>query len=417
MSAPRSDMIRRLRRQFVVTVTGAALVILAAVILALFLFTRSGVQRQSEALLEQALNGGVREGFPDRKPGFGFARGEDGGRRSLAFTVRVEGDGDVEWESRAWALLDDLDEDELEELARQAAAAPGESGSLEEYSLRYLKRQAEDGTLIAFADTSQERDSMHELLKNALLVGAAALALVFLASIFLARRAVRPVEEAWTRQRQFVGDASHELKTPLTVILSNADMILSHPGADAARWAGNIKAEGDRMKDLVQQLLALARSDDGAASPVFETVDLSALLADEALTFEPLAFESGHELLYDDVAPGVFLAGDRAGLTQLCGILLDNACKYASPGGRIWVSLRPAGKSARLTVANEGEPIAPEDLSRIFQRFYRADPSRHGEGHGLGLAIASRVVEQHKGRVWAESAGGRNSFIVTLPVK
>lgn len=447
-------MIRKLRRKFVAIVMGVATGILCVVFAVLVVSTQSGLVRQSEEMLTDALyrnENGHGGKFDGEKAPWESAGGEADGSslqegngegegfqgeplegmaprdgwmkdrfsdRSLVFTATVDSSGNVTWEDRAQFLLGESSSlEDLTQAAQTAANANEESGTLSDAQLRWKKRAAEDGGwVIAFADTTQESNSLMELLKNSLIVGAVTLLVFFGASILLARWAVKPVETAWTQQKQFVGDASHELKTPLTVILSNADMILSHPGEDGSRWAENIKAEGQRMKELVQQLLSLARSDDGTSQPVFETVDLSYLCTDSVLAFEPVAFEGGHELI-DDIQPEVRLQGDKAGLTQLCGILLDNAQKYASPQGKIWLTLESTGKTARLSVANEGEAIPQEDLTRIFERFYRADPSRHGEGHGLGLAIARRVTEQHKGKIWAQSELGKNTFIVTLPLK
>ena len=445
-------MISKLRRKFIAIVMGVATGILCVVFAVLVISTQSGLVRQSEEMLTDALyrnengHGGKFDGekapwesaggeADGSSPQEGSSEGEDFqgeppegmaprdgwmkdrfSGRSLVFTVTVAADGTVTWEDRARFLLEDSSAD-LTQAVQTAAADSALEGTLSDAQLRWKKRATEDGGwIIALADTSQERNSLMELLKNALIVGAVTLLVFFGASVLLARWAVKPVETAWNQQKQFVGDASHELKTPLTVILSNADMILSHPGEDGSRWAENIQAEGQRMKELIQQMLSLARSDDGTSQPVFETVDLSYLCTDSVLAFEPLAFEGGHELI-ESIQEGVRLQGDKAGLTQLCGILLDNAQKYASPNGKIWMTLESNGKTARLSVANEGEAIPQEDLGRIFERFYRSDPSRHGEGHGLGLAIARRVTEQHKGKIWAESEPGKNTFLVTLPVK
>lgn len=420
-------MIQKLRRKFVAVVMGAAAVILLVVFAVLVVSTGSGMGRQTSERLEAALNAGMapgegrfengnKTGEPPDNKAFSENPKKPGGfnQRFSCFTVLAKEDGTVTLEDHAAILFSDLGTEEIEELARTAAARPEDSGSLPAYRLSYAKRETPEGVLIAFADTSAEYGGLMELIKNSLIVGALTLLVVFGASVLLARWAVRPVEQAWNQQKQFVGDASHELKTPLTVILSNADMLLAHPNDGNTRWAENIKAEAQRMKALTQELLSLARSDDETRRPVMETVDLSYLVTDSVLSFEPAVFESGHELSYD-VAPGLSLLGDAAGLSQLCGILLDNALKYASPGGAVRVKLEAAGKSVRLSVSNEGDPIPQQDLARIFERFYRADPSRHGEGHGLGLAIARRVAELHKGKIWAESGEGVNTFIVTLP--
>ena len=268
---------------------------------------------------------------------------------------------------------------------------------------------------MAFADYSFQSAALVELAKNALLVGAAALLALFLASLPLARWAVGPVERAWNQQKQFVADASHELKTPLTVILSNADMLLDQPEGESRRWAENIQAEGLRMKELTEALLALARTDRPQAQLRRERVDLSYLTADCALAFEAAAYEAGHTL-DQQMEEGLAVQGDPAELARLVEILLDNALRYSAPKGRVEVELHRTGRKVRLKVENPGEPIPAEDLTRVFQRFYRADPSRSQEGYGLGLSIAKGVAEAHRGRVWAESGDGKNRFFVELPL-
>lgn len=422
-------MIQKLRRKFIAIVMGAAAVILLVVFVVLVISTETGMRLQNEDMLQTALERELRKSAmqnesksrdpqaPDEKesPGTQPVPGKTG-QRLPCFTVLVRSDGTVDLGSRAEIMLTDLDTEELEALAVEVAEKEEPGGVLSPYRLRYAKRSRENGTVIAFADSSMEYRSLMELVKNSLIIGSLTLLVFFGASVLLARWAVRPVETAWNQQKQFVGDASHELKTPLTVILSNADMILTHPREDPERWARNILAEAQHMKGLTQDLLSLARSESSGCSPVLETVDLSYLVTDSVLSFEPAAFEQGHELLHEE-EPDLTVQGDASALSQLCGILLDNALKYSSPGGSVRVSLKAAGKLARLTVSNEGIPIPKEDLSRIFERFYRSDPARHGEGYGLGLAIAQRIAEQHRGKIWAESANGVNTFTVTLPCR
>lgn len=422
-------MIQKLRRKFIAIVMGAAAVILLVVFVVLVISTEAGMRLQNEDMLQTALERELRKSAmqnesksrdpqaPDEKepPGTQPVPGK-AGQRLPCFTVLVKSDGTVDLGSRAEIMLTDLDTEELEALAAEVAGKEEPSGVLSAYRLRYAKRSRENGTVIAFADSSMEYRSLMELVKNSMIIGSLTLLVFFGASVLLARWAVRPVETAWNQQKQFVGDASHELKTPLTVILSNADMILTHPREDPERWARNILAEAQHMKGLTQDLLSLARSESSDCSPVLETVDLSYLVTDSVLSFEPAAFEQGHELLHEE-EPDLTVQGDASALSQLCGILLDNALKYSYPGGSVRVSLKSAGKLARLTVSNEGIPIPKEDLSRIFERFYRSDPARHGEGYGLGLAIAQRIAEQHRGKIWAESANGVNTFTVTLPCR
>ena len=237
-------------------------------------------------------------------------------------------------------------------------------------------------------------------------------------SIVLARWATAPVEKAWRQQRQFLSDASHELKTPLTVILSNAELLQAAPLSDKpARWSENIRMEAQQMKNLVEEMLTLTRADNMPHTAVLEEVSLSDIAADCALAFEPVAFEAGKPLDYH-LAEDVTVLGDRDKLRQLVSVLLDNAIKYGQDGGTITMTLQKTDRHARLIVTNPGEPIPPEQLKRLFERFYRADASR-GEksGFGLGLPIANTIAAEHKGTLKAESDAASTRFIFTMPLK
>ena len=214
---------------------------------------------------------------------------------------------------------------------------------------------------------------------------------------------MRPVEESWRRQQQFVADASHELKTPLTVLLADTDILLGHPGdtvESQRRWVEHIRDEGLRMKGLVQDLLFLARGDAAGWSRPRERADLSGLCGDCVMSFEPVAFEAGLAL-NSGIAPGVALTGSGEELRRLCAILLDNACKYCEAGGTVTVTLTAGDHRAELTVHNTGAPIPAEAQAHLFERFYRADAARTREqgGSGLGLAIAASIVERHRGKI------------------
>ena len=299
-----------------------------------------------------------------------------------------------------------------------AALATGESeGVLKGFGVRFLLDRGALGTRLVFADLSAETDTMSNLVRSFLLVGAAALAAFLLISVLLARWAVRPVEAAWNEQRRFVSDASHELKTPLTVIMTNAEL-LTDPAYDAAargRFAENILTMSRQMRGLVEGLLELARVENGTAARQMEELDFSALCAEALLPFEPLCFEKGL-CLRSEIAEGLRVRGDAGLLRQVFDILLDNALKYASPGGEVAVRLSRAGGRCALSVADQGEPIPAGDLPKLFDRFYRADKARSRNGsYGLGLSIARKIVEGHRGGICAESAEGYNTFTVSLP--
>ena len=236
-------------------------------------------------------------------------------------------------------------------------------------------------------------------------------------SILLSKWAVKPVELAWKQQRQFVADASHELKTPLTVILTNAELAQNpdYSPESRDRFLSSIQTVSHQMKGLIEQLLQLARADHTDTMGTFTQIDLSKLVSDSLLPFEPIFFEAGLPLTAD-LAENIHVMGDEAQLRQVLDILLDNARKYAKEGGTTWVNLRRKGKGrCVLTVADEGAPIPAQALEHIFERFYRADPARSRTGSfGLGLAIAEAIVTRHRGKISAESREGINTFRVEL---
>ncbi|MBQ9349210.1 MAG: sensor histidine kinase, partial [Oscillibacter sp.] len=182
------------------------------------------------------------------------------------------------------------------------------------------------------------------------------------------------------------------------------------------RWADNIRSEARRMRTLVEEMLSLARVESAEREAVMGEVSLSDVAADCALSFEPVAFEAGKPLQYE-IAPGVMTAGDGEKLRRLVSVLLDNAIKYGADGGTIVLTLERTGREARLTVSNPGEPIPPEKLSRLFERFYRGDVSRGEQsGFGLGLSIAAAIAREHRGTLRAESDEVSTRFLYAMPL-
>lgn len=409
-------MIRRLRRKFILInmslVFAVLLVVFAAVCYSSYRRLREESFRAMELILAE-------ESGPLR------LRGEPPFLKKMpvppaaVFSVFLDQEGNLRAVEQRFL---EVTEDFAAEAAEQALARPEWSGSLGKLGLRYLKRQSPEGLRIAFADTSLERSSILHLITTSLLVGAGGMGAFFLVSLFLARWALRPVERAWEQQRQFLADASHELKTPLTVILANTSILLTHPeeSIDSRRkWIENTRAEAARMKELVNDLLFLAKSDALREPAPHTRISLSDAAWSALLPFEPVAFERGVSI-ESEIQPDVLLLGDAAQLQQLAAILLDNACKYAGEGGQVSFRLERLPALARIQVRNTGAPIPPEHLPHIFDRFYRADSVRTASdgpgGSGLGLAIAKAITEQHRGRLCAESSPAGTVFTVTLPL-
>lgn len=405
-------MIRRLRVKFVAICMALVTAILAVVFISVYVSMQRNVEDLSRQVLHQVLEWDGR-GFSRPKIGLDVP----GGDRLLLpyFTVEVWG-GNAYVTGGTYAELEDSDT--LQAILSDCLTQSRQEGTLDRYGLRYLRQENGLYQRIAFVDMSMETSVLRNMMGPYLLIALVSMVLLLGVSLVLSYWATRPVEQAWKQQRQFLSDASHELKTPLTVILSNAELLEgAELEARPARWTDNIHTEGLRMKHLVEEMLTLARADNLVQTAEFTPVSLSDTAADCVLAFEPVAFEAGKGLEYD-IAPELSVLGDRDKLYRLISILLDNAIKYGAEGGTVRLTLEQRDRQARLTVSNPGQPISPEQLSHLFERFYRADTSR-GEksGFGLGLSIAQTIAREHKGPLKAESDAQSTRFTFTIPLK
>ena len=406
-----SPMIRKLRWQFVAACMGLITVVLAIVFGCVWGSAQRALEQSSHMALEQALSRRGGASLPGLRPE------EDGQVLLPYFTVQIWGNT-VYVTGGTYSGLEDTAE--LTAILTDCLAQEADEGALPGYSLRYLRQDNGLYTQAAFVDISLETEALQQMLRSYLRIGLLSLLLLAGASFLLSLRVTRPVERAWESQRQFFSDASHELKTPLTVILSNAEMLegAALPERES-RWRDNILSESRQMKTLVEEMLTLSRSEDARRQTAPEPVDLSAAAEDCALAFEPVAFEAEKPLSWD-IVPGVTVSGDADKLRRLLSILLDNAVKYGAAGEGIVLSLRTERGQAVLSVSNGsgGRAIPPEELPRLFERFYRADPSRGEQsGFGLGLPIAQTIAREHHGALRAESDGKTTRFTFTLPLK
>ena len=291
-------------------------------------------------------------------------------------------------------------EDELISIARELLAKSKTAGRLD--NLSYQISSKPGYTLVAFIDDTVTESSMRTLLHNVLIIGGASIVILFFISLVLSRRIIRPLEENDKQQKQFISDASHELKTPVAVISTNAELLSRELGEN--EWLANIQYENERMGDLVKQLLDLSRAEN-TETPM-ETVDLTRIVTGEALAFESVAFDQG-KTIQSDIDDDIHVTGNQAQLTQLTSILLDNAVRHGT-GSEIELSLKRQGHMAALSAVNDGDEIPPEKLEHLFDRFYRVDEARSSDGHhyGLGLSIAKAVAEKHGGNIAVSSQDG-----------
>lgn len=287
-------------------------------------------------------------------------------------------------------------------------------------SVRYVK--AVEGSKVKIAFNNLGASSGNLVVFAVSVLGALTLGIIvyFLFSLFLARIALRPVEDSWKKQKQFVADASHELKTPLSVILANTDILASHKDETVEsqmKWVENTRAEAVRMAELVNQLLFLAKNDDGLKVQM-QDVNFSNCVEGIVLGYDAVFYEKQHKFSYE-VTPDVWVVGNEGQLKQLVTILLDNANKYSKGEGNITLRLQNNGKHCTLTVANDSEQLSEEQLSHLFDRFYTVDNSRNKNngGNGLGLNIAQVICQTHNGSIRVSCENGRTAFDVTLPLK
>ena len=304
-----SPVIKKLRWQFVAACMGLIAIVLAIVFGCVWASAQSALERSSHMALEQALS---RRGG-DLLPGFHQSGGDDQVLLPY-FTVQVWGTT-VYVTGGTYSGLEDTDA--LTAILTDCLAQEEDEGSLPGYALRYLRQDDGLYTQIAFVDISLETAALRQMMASYLRIALLSLALLAGASFLLSLRVTRPVERAWRQQRQFFSDASHELKTPLTVILSNAEMLeTSDLPERESRWRDNILSEARQMKTLVEEMLTLSRTEDAQRKPVMADVDLSDLAEDCALAFEPVAFEAGKPLSWD-VTPALTVSGDGEKLRRL----------------------------------------------------------------------------------------------------
>ena len=404
-------MIKKLRRRIILI----NMLLMGVVILGIFTAVNINIYSNSVRTLERGMNQLFeknRDGDRPEDMQLPYGQSDDSAKEMLRFDKRgFDGEAPMQISSYVVVELDEngeitsfeetnvtMDEEDIKACVKLAT---GRSGQVNEYNLMYVSREMIGKKTIIFTSNAGIFTELQGSLIISTLLFLAGMAVIFLISLFLSGLAVKPVKKAWEQQKQFVADASHELKTPLTVILANNNIMMSHKDstvADERQWLESTEEEANHMKKLIDNMLFLAKSDAGTAKIQFSEVNLSEITEGCALIFEPVAFEK--EIMTEtDIEDGVTVKGDATQLNQLVHILVDNAVKYADSGTSIKIRLHRHGEHAELSVNNRGVPIPKEDIDHIFDRFYRAEKSRTTKGYGLGLSIAQRIVESMNGKI------------------
>ncbi|MBU8881325.1 HAMP domain-containing histidine kinase [Bacillus sp. FJAT-29790] len=260
---------------------------------------------------------------------------------------------------------------------------------------------------MAFLDVTDSAKTLSELLMTFLVVGIGMLFIIFAICLYFANRAIKPIAEAWDKQKQFIADASHEFKTPLAIINANADVLIEHQEdkiKHQRKWLKYIKIETDRMGKLVNHLLELAKTEDTSLKIEATPFNMSDVVNDVIVMMEAVAFEKGITLAHS-VESNMIYKGDSEKWKQVIMILLDNAIKYTDEQHHIDIVLKKSKNRTLFSIRNSGKGIPKEMLAKVFDRFYRSDPARTQDsgGYGLGLPIAKAIVERMGGKIYAES--------------
>ncbi len=281
-----------------------------------------------------------------------------------------------------------------------------------EDNLDFYKTDKGGYILVTFMDNTVINEGAMTLFRYTLIFGSVTLVLFFFLSVFLARKIVNPLEKSYQKQKQFISDAGHELKTPVSVVSANAELLSREIGDN--QWLQNIQYENKRMGMLVGQLLELARTENVTLQT--ERIDFSRLVAGEALPFESVAFEKGL-ILNTEITNNISVEGSSTQLKQIVSILLDNAIRHSKEQGEVRLTLTKEHSLATLSVINKGDEIPAEQREQLFERFYRADTVRNGEDkhYGLGLAIAKSIIVSHKGNIEVHCSDGFIEFRVQIP--
>ncbi len=330
-------------------------------------------------------------------------------RLSTFYTVVVSDNGDIlEIQNEPPTVHTD---DDLERLAKAVIDGGNNTGT--ERNLAFYKLEKDGYTLVTFMDNTVVNERAMTLFRYTLIFGGVALVLFFFLSVFLAKKIVEPLENSYQKQKQFISDAGHELKTPVSVVSANAELLSREVGDN--QWLSNIQYENERMGVLVGQLLELAKTEQVA--PPMESLNFSRLVAGESLPFESVAFEKGL-VLNCRIDSGVAVHGNGTQLKQTVSVLLDNAIRHSIHPGEVSLTLTKEHGCAKLSVINRGDAIPAQQREQIFERFYRADAARNSEDrhYGLGLAIAKSIVTAHKGHIEVLCYDGFVEFVVRIPL-
>ena len=384
-------MFKSLRRKFITTAVGSVAVVIAILAIALnFINYYKLEERIDTTLLDASKSQALIKIFAEDGDDLIITKNSSSTTDYNGFSIaKVDDYGRIIKTYRDDTLIPN--QDALQSKVIEALKEGKTSGFIGSY--RFLKAETNVGNLILFLNCQRELDSQHSFEKNSLLISIGVIASVFVLIVLISKRVIAPIQETYIKQKQFITGASHELKTPLAIISSNADVLEMMNGD--SKWTQNIHNQVDRLTSLVNSLVVFSRMEE--KDTVERTrFDLTNALESRIEDFNELAnFQKKN--IVTDIDPDLYYFGEEASIVQLMDILLENAIKYAPEDSGISVSLKKNRKYAILKVSNKAT-VQKGDLSKVFERFYRLDESRNSaiKGYGIGLSMAQLIAEKHK---------------------
>lgn len=384
-------MFKSLRKKFVITAVGSVAVVITVLAVALNIINFNKLEeRIDNTLIDASKSQALTKIFTEDGDDLVITKNSSSPTDYNGFSIaKVDNFGKIIKEYRDDTLIPD--HDALQNKVFQAIEKSGTSGFIGSY--RYLKVKTEVGNLILFLNCQRELDSFESFARNSVLMCIVVVVSVLLLIILISKRVIAPMQQSYIKQKQFITDASHELKTPLAIISSNTDVLEMENGD--SKWTNNIHNQVDRLTSLVNSLVVFSRMEEK------DTVerarfDLSDALKSRIEDFSELA-DFQKRYLITDIDANLSYYGEQASIVQLMDILLENAIKYSPEGGDILITLKKNRRNAIMKISNKAE-VKKGDLSKVFDRFYRLDESRNSaiKGYGIGLSMAQLIVEKHK---------------------
>ncbi len=401
-------MIKRLQKRFII-VSGISLIsVFLLIFIVAYILNTTSVNRTMDTLTDTLSKneGRFPDAFPDNVPPGGnpsFQRPSSGAPNFFSketpfstrfFVVSFNEQGEIT--SVNTSSIQSVTEEQAIAYARTVVNDGDERGWKSNY--RYKLYLTDEGYSVVFVDGSINRAMSNNFLYIIGVILLVTTGVVILLTVLLSRRAMKPIADGYEKQKQFITDANHELKTPLSLILTNLDILESEIGEN--QWVDGIRLKGEQMAELIGQLMTLSRMDENRQTAVFSNFVLSEAALDVIAEFQLLANERKKNMT-SDIHPDLICKGDEGGIRKLISILLDNAIKYCDEGGDIHICIKKK-RNIMITVENTYRAVDKVELDKLFDRFYRADKARtSGNGFGIGLSIAKSITKQHGGDIIA----------------